>query len=88
MSHIASTYGDNNLSLAIYESNDHRLKGKTLLIEGVYKKLRSIKGIANGMEEGIFTTNDNEIYIVFIDWTIRKPTPTEKIKINETLNKI
>lgn len=85
MKYIISTYGDEGISLAMYEENDFRLKGKVISIDGTYKKLRSIKGVVNGMEEGLFTTNNNEIYIVFSDWTVRKPTTIETSKITEKI---
>jgi len=85
MKYIVSTYGDENLSLAMYEDNDFRLKSKNLLIEGTFTKNRSIKGVANGHEIGLFTTPSNEIYIVFTDHTVRKPTKEEQIKIDESI---
>ena len=87
MEYVIST-GPDNLTLAMYESNDFRLKSKSFMKEGSFKKNRSsLKGLINGNEDGIFTSIDNEVYIVFTDWSIKKLSPPEIIKVNELIQK-
>lgn len=84
MEHVIST-ADNNLTLSMYKEGDFRLRNKPYKENGTFKKIRALKGKINGSEEGIFTTESGQVYLVFTDWSISRPTDIEKEIINEAL---
>lgn len=56
---------------AMYEADDFRLDKLNPKRVGTFKRVKSVKGLFNGHEIGIFTTDDNTEYLVFSDHSAR-----------------
>lgn len=57
-------------SVAMFESTDFRVQNIPVKV-GTFKKDKSVKGIFNGGEIGIFTTIQGTEYIVFYDYSAK-----------------
>ena len=60
------------LVLAMYESDDFRLKGVTGVINGEFKRTKEFKGKQNGFEIGVFNGSDGNQYLIFSDYTANR----------------
>lgn len=59
--------------MAMFEMDDSRVESKKEIIEGTFTKDKSIKGLVNGHEKGLFNAINGDVYIVFTDHsTIKK----------------
>ena len=59
--------------LAMYEADDERLqKYKDIeIVKGTFERTKSVKGMQNGFEIGIFHGNRGRDFLVFTDHTAR-----------------
>jgi len=63
-------------SMGMFESDDFRLKNK-VSFSGTFKRDKSVKGIFNGNEKGVFESEDGIKYVVFSDHSVRPLTDFE-----------
>jgi len=61
---IAPYYQD---CIAMYESDDFRLKEENNIVRGIFKRTKEVKGLINGFEIGLFYGDNNSQYIIFTD---------------------
>ena len=57
-------------SMGMFESDDFRLTNKESFA-GTFKRDKSVKGIFNGQEKGIFEADNGVKYLVFSDHSAR-----------------
>ena len=66
--YVIAPYGD---CIAMYESNDFRLKEVKDIVHGSFKKTSEVKGVFNGFEIGLFYGNNNIQYLIFTDYSAK-----------------
>ena len=58
--------------VAMYEATDFRVVDSEFAIAGKFERTPKVKGMFNGREIGVFTTNNGNKYLVFTDHSARE----------------